>query len=127
VSALISKPGITRLATSSGVPKEWSQSWFRDFISDYMKLADARNALGANGITVSGNLTQYATISIGPVLTIPGAAAGTPALTINLSATTGAQNASFVAANKPGAAAGSPQKWLPVSLDGTTYYIPAFN
>jgi hypothetical protein len=42
-------------------------------------------------------------------------------------ATTGAQTATFTATNKPGAAGGTtPAKWLPITMDGTTYYIPAF-
>lgn len=66
MAALISKPGITRVAISTGVPKAWSQNWFRDFVSDYLKGGDVRNAVGANGITISGNITSpYATISIG--------------------------------------------------------------
>lgn len=65
MAALVSKPGITRLSTSSGVPKDWSQSWFRDFISDHLKLADTRNAIAGPGITITGNITSYATISAG--------------------------------------------------------------
>jgi hypothetical protein len=73
VTALISKPGITRLAVSSGIPKDWSQSWFRDFASDYLKGADVRNAVGANGVTISGNITSpYATIGLASPLTFPG-------------------------------------------------------
>jgi hypothetical protein len=64
VAALISKPGITRASTSSGVPKEWSQNWFRDFVSDHLKLADVRNAVGSGGISITGNLTSYATIGL---------------------------------------------------------------
>lgn len=75
MAALVSKPGITRVATSSGIPKEWSQSWFRDFISDHLKLADTRNAIGANGILITGNLTQYATIGLKGPVTIPAPAA----------------------------------------------------
>lgn len=73
-----------------------------------------------------GNVTISAPSS-GQALAMTGTAAGTAALTINTSATTGAQTASFSATNKPGAASGSPQKWIPIILDGTTYYVPAFN
>lgn len=60
-------------------------------------------------------------------LTIGGTSAGTAVIRVNTQATTGAQTASFSATNKPGAASGSPQKWLPINADGTTYYIPLFN
>jgi hypothetical protein len=64
----------------------------------------------------------------GRVFSLTGTAAGTPALSIATSATTGAQTATFSATNKPGAATQtSPTKWLPVTLDGTTYYIPAYS
>jgi|SRR6185503_13943966 len=65
--------------------------------------------------------------SSGQGLQLTGTAAGTAAITINTSGTTGAQTASFAATNKPGAASGSPQKWLPIIADGTTYYIPLFS
>jgi Chaperone of endosialidase len=79
MGTLISKPGISRVAVSSGVPKEWSQSWFRDFSSDYLKGADVRNAVGSNGITVTGNLTTpYASIG----LSAPVILSGSPALTL---------------------------------------------
>jgi hypothetical protein len=58
---------------------------------------------------------------------VVGLSAGNAALTVNKSGTIGGQTASFSATNKPGAAGGSPQKWVPIILDGTTYYLPAFN
>ena len=78
-------------------------------------------------VTTTGNVTINAPTS-GQALAMTGTAAGTAALTINTSATTGAQTATFSATNKPGAAAQTtPTKWLPIILDGTTYYIPAFS
>jgi hypothetical protein len=41
-------------------------------------------------------------------------------------ASTGAQSAIFTATNKPGTEAGAPAKWLAVTLDGTTHYIPCW-
>jgi hypothetical protein len=65
VTALPSKPGITGASTLA-IPKNWDPHWFRDFIINQLKGADVRNAVGANGIVVSGNIsTPYATISIG--------------------------------------------------------------
>ncbi|MGO8847250.1 MAG: hypothetical protein ACLQFI_18330 [Methylocella sp.] len=79
------------------------------------------------GISAAGNVTISAPSS-GQPLAITGIAAGTAALTINTAATTGAQTASFTATNKPGAATQTtPTKWIPVILDGTTYYLPAFS
>src|SRR2546422_6167554 len=40
--------------------------------------------------------------------------------------TTGAQTATFTATNKPGSGTTSPDTWLPVTIDGTLHYIPAF-
>jgi hypothetical protein len=76
-------------------------------------------------IASAGNVTINAPTS-GQALAMTGIAAGTAALTINTSATTGAQTATFTATNKPGSGTTAPSKWLPVILDGTTYYIPAW-
>jgi hypothetical protein len=73
-TALKSKPGITTANTLS-IPKDWDAAWFRSFIANKLQGSDVRNAVGANGIVVSGTLASpYATISIGgsgPV-TLPG-------------------------------------------------------
>lgn len=50
-----------------------------------------------------------------------------PALDINNSKTTGAQIATFAAANKPGTATTSPSVWLPILADGVVYYIPCWS
>jgi hypothetical protein len=76
-------------------------------------------------ISPNGNATINAPSS-GQALTMTGIAAGTAALTINTAATTGAQTATFTATNKPGTGTTAPSKWLPIILDGTTYYIPAW-
>lgn len=69
---LASKPGITGGSTLS-IPKSWDQTWFRGFIANQLKGADVRNAVGVNGITVTGNLTSpYATIGFGAPVTLPG-------------------------------------------------------
>lgn len=44
--------------------------------------------------------------------------------TLDSSPTTGAQTATFTAANKPGSGTTAPTKWLPVKFAGTQYYIP---
>ena len=63
----------------------------------------------------------------GTALAVTGTAAGTAALRLDTTATTGAQTATWTApTNKPGAASGVVSKWIPVNLDGTTYYIPAW-
>lgn len=64
MSALVSKPGITN-ASSLAIPKNWDAAWFRSFINNQLTGADVRNAVGSNGIKVSGNLASpYGTISI---------------------------------------------------------------
>lgn len=70
--------------------------------------ATITNVAGANALTVNGN------------------AAGTAVVRLNTQATTGVQTATFAATNKPGSGTTGPDKWLPVSLDGTTHYIPCF-
>lgn len=58
---------------------------------------------------------------------IDGTAPGTAVLNLNTQATTGSKTASFSASNKPGTNnQTTPSTWLPLLLDGTTYYIPAF-
>ena len=64
--------------------------------------------LGANALVLAGN------------------AAGTAVLRLNTQATTGAQTATFTATNKPGSGTTGPDKWIPINLDGTTHYVPAF-
>lgn len=52
--------------------------------------------------------------------------AGVEAIRMDTTATTGAQTPAGLGAVKPGAAGTSASKWIPVNLDGTRYYIPAF-
>jgi len=88
---LASKPGITGGSTLS-IPKSWDPTWFRGFIANQLKGADVRNAVGANGISITGNIASpYATIGFGAPVTIPGpvtinGAAGSTALTVNAAA-----------------------------------------
>jgi hypothetical protein len=74
---------------------------------------------GGNGVT----LTVVARSGV-QALQLTGAAAGIPALVVNSTVLVGTQTATFIASNKPGGAATSPTKWLPVSCDGATYYLP---
>lgn len=86
----------------------------------------------ATAVTINGRPGQYATVinagaSGGQCLHLVGSVAGNDTITIDTSATTGGQTASFAATNKPGAASGSPGKWLPILADGVQYYVPLFN
>ena len=71
--------------------------WFRKFIANSLKGADVRNAVGVNGVTVSGTIASpYATISGGgpQTMTAPIVINSTPgqtSLTVN-----GAANANTV-------------------------------
>jgi hypothetical protein len=81
---LKSKPGLSS-TTVLNIPKDWDPTWFRNFISNQLKGADVRNAIGANGITVSGTIASpYATISLGPgpVVLQPAASPTSPTLTV---------------------------------------------
>ncbi len=85
---LKSKPGLSS-TTALSIPDEWSASWFRGFINNMLKGADVRNAVGAGGITVSGNISSpYATITYSGsgALTAPvviNSTAGQVSLTVN--------------------------------------------
>jgi hypothetical protein len=62
---LKSKPGLSGTTTLS-IPKDWDATWFRWLIHNQLKGADVRNAVGVNGIIVSGNIASpYATIGLG--------------------------------------------------------------
>lgn len=107
-TTLNSLPGLSNGSVTS-VPENFTQSWFRRFIRDFLQWADARNAIGANGIMISGNINTPATIGLG----------GTPA--------TGTATATFTAANKPGAN-GAVIGWFPVmnSAGAVIGYSPVF-
>jgi len=69
---LKSKPGLSS-TTTLNIPKDWDPTWFRNLISNQLKGADVRNAVGVNGIVVSGNISSpYATIGFGAPVTLPG-------------------------------------------------------
>lgn len=68
MAALISKPGLTSASVAVTIPSDWQkdgQRWMKQFIGNQLQGADVRNAVGANGITISGTIaTPYATIAI---------------------------------------------------------------
>jgi hypothetical protein len=79
---LASKPGLSG-ATTLSIPKDWDATWFRGLINNQLKGADVRNAAGAGGITITGNIASpYATISFNPTqtTTVAPAAGGAGAL-----------------------------------------------
>jgi len=76
-------------------------------------------APGGSGITLTVNARAS-----GTPLQLVGSGAGAPAIIVNTSVVAGSQTATFAATNKPGAAATAPTKWLPITADGTTYYLP---
>jgi len=83
------------------------------------------NWSGGGGINFqTGGSNTRLSISYNGVMTFSGTASGTPILTFNTQAATGSATPTF-ASNKPGSNSAT-AKWLPVILDGTTYYIPAW-
>jgi hypothetical protein len=74
---------------------------------------------GGTGITL-----QVSARSGGTALELVGAGAGSPALIANSTVIVGVQTATFAATNKPGTATTAPTKWLPLTCDGATYYLP---
>jgi hypothetical protein len=74
---------------------------------------------GGTGITLS--LTAR---SGGVAITLNGSGVGNPALVANQTVVAGSQTPTL-GSNKPGSAVTlTPQKWLPITCDGSTYYIP---
>jgi hypothetical protein len=74
---------------------------------------------GGTGITLT-----ISARSGGTPLELVGSGAGSPALIANTTVVAGVQTATFAATNKPGSATTAPTKWLPITCDGATYYIP---
>jgi hypothetical protein len=74
---------------------------------------------GGTGITMTINAR-----SGGTAAELVGSVAGSPALIVNTSVVVGAQTATFTATNKPGSGTTAPTKWLPITADGSTFYLP---
>jgi hypothetical protein len=74
---------------------------------------------GGTGITLTVNARAS-----GTALELVGSGAGSPALIANTTVVAGTQTATFAATNKPGSATTAPSKWLPITCDGATYYLP---
>ncbi len=86
------------------------------------------NAQGEFGLTVAAGgvgvaLTVNAPLPAGAGIRVYGSG-GAPPISINTSATTGAQTATFTATNKPGIATSGPTVWLPLLIDGVVMYTP---
>jgi hypothetical protein len=74
---------------------------------------------GGSGITLTVNARAS-----GTAVELVGSGFGSPALIANTTVVAGAQTATFTATNKPGSGTTAPTKWLPITCDGATYYIP---
>jgi hypothetical protein len=74
---------------------------------------------GGTGVTLA-----VAARSGGTAMQLTGAGAGSPAIIANSTVLVGAQTATFTASNKPGSGTTAPSKWLPITADGATYYLP---
>lgn len=74
---------------------------------------------GGTGVTL-----QVSARAGGTAVQLVGAGAGSPAVIANSTVVVGAQTATFTATNKPGSGTTAPTKWLPITCDGATYYIP---
>jgi hypothetical protein len=74
---------------------------------------------GGSGITLTVNARAS-----GTALELVGSGAGSPAIIANTTVVAGTQTATFTATNKPGSGTTAPTKWLPLTCDGATYYIP---
>jgi len=76
--------------------------------------ADAATALQVNGVASHAPLT------------LTNFAANSAAVNYTNAAFTGTQIATFTATNKPGTATTAPSLWLPIQLNGTTYFQPCW-
>jgi hypothetical protein len=74
---------------------------------------------GGTGITLT-----VTSRSGGTAVELVGSGAGAPAIIANTTVVVGTQTATFAATNKPGSGTTAPTKWLPITCDGATYYIP---
>src|SRR5271155_620371 len=74
---------------------------------------------GGSGITLTVNAR-----SGGTAAELVGSGAGAAALIANSTVVVGLQTATFAATNKPGSGTTAPTKWLPITCDGATYYLP---
>ncbi len=83
------------------------------------ELVIASPVAGGTGITLTVNARAS-----GTALRLVGSGAGAPALIANNTVVAGAQTATFTATNKPGSGTTAPTKWLPITADGATYYLP---
>jgi hypothetical protein len=93
-------------------------------VAAYVSLGDASTERGWVGFG-AGTAVMGVTNNIGAL------ALSATAITLNgkdlgAAVTTGAQTATFSATNKPGAGTAGPTTWLPITVSGTTYYIPCF-
>jgi hypothetical protein len=89
-------------------------------------ILDAQGELTLSAPTAGGTgvtLTVNARASGTPVELV-GSGAGSPALIANTTVVVGTQTATFAATNKPGAGTTAPSRWLPITCDGATYYMP---
>ena len=76
-------------------------------------------AAGGTGVTLTVN-----SLASGIAVVLNGSGFGSPALQANTTVVVGTQTATFAATNKPGAGTTPPSRWLPITCDGATYYIP---
>ena len=74
---------------------------------------------GGSGITLTVNARAS-----GTAIELVGSGFGSPAIIANTTVVAGTQTATFTATNKPGSGTTAPTKWLPITCDGATYYIP---
>jgi hypothetical protein len=79
----------------------------------------AAPAAGGSGITLTVNARAS-----GTAVELVGSGFGSPAIIANTTVVSGTQIATFTATNKPGSGTTPPTKWLPITCDGATYYIP---
>jgi hypothetical protein len=76
-------------------------------------------AAGGTGVTLTVNSR-----AAGTAVVLNGSGFGSPALQANTTVVVGTQTATFAATNKPGAGTTAPSRWLPITCDGATYYMP---
>lgn len=74
----------------------------------------------AGSVNVTGGTVSNVTVQAVRLITLS-------SITVsNIAITTGTTTATFVAVNKPGVSTTTPDKWIPIIIDGTPRYIPCW-
>jgi hypothetical protein len=116
---------ITTSTTAMGVGTSGSAA-YNLYTNSVLRASVSNTGAFTHSAPTSGDAVTITNVAGANALVLAGNSAGTAVLRLNTQATTGTQTATFTATNKPGSGTTGPDKWIPVNLDGTVHYVPAF-